>query len=42
MPCEDKSERFGVGGPANLRVARVGQGLHDEIPAALMGGDMMA
>lgn len=42
MPCEDTTEKCGVGGPVDLRVVRVSQGLHKAIPITLIGGDVMA
>lgn len=41
MPCKDNTRTCGVAGAVNLRVVRVSQGLCEEIPITLIGGDVM-
>lgn len=40
MPYEEKTEKYGVCRPVHF--ARVGQGLHEKMPIASMGGDLKA
>lgn len=42
MPFEDNNERCSVRVPVDLRGVCVSQGLLEEIPIALVGGDVMA
>lgn len=42
MPCEDKAERYGAGRSVDLRVLRVNQIMHKEIPTAFVCCDSMA
>lgn len=41
MPCEDETERCGVGGHTDLRIVRLSQWFYKETPITLVSGDVM-